>query len=263
MLPGLQGNQSIPRQSSATQTYFIGENASAITQAEATFDAISMTPKIVGAYSITGPLIQVQSTIDIESFVRQELIEQIALAVDQSIINGVGTTTTIQGIIGYSGISSVSIGTNGGAPTYDHMIQLQGAVGASNAYTGGLAYLINWKTRARLQLIAALGNTMGLSVFMPSPAPSEAAEMGVIAGIKAAVSNQLPSNLTKGTGTNLSAMIFGNWTDALFGDWGVVEIMVDPYSLAPTRQTRYVASYIADFNIRHKESFAVITDIVT
>lgn len=264
MLPGLQGNQQIPRQSGTAQTYFIGENASAITESEATFDSINLTPKIIGAYSITGPLIRVQSTIDIESFTRLELMKRIALGVDQAMINGVGSSTTIQGIIGYSGVSSVSVGPNGGAPTYDHMIQLQAALGSANAFNfDTVAYLQNWKTRSKLQLIAALGNTMGLSIFTPSPNPAEASWLGTIAGIKAGVSNQVPSNLTKGTGTNLSALIFGNWADAVFGTWNVVEIMVDPYSLAPTLQTRYVANLIADFNLRHAASFAVMTDIAT
>jgi len=40
----------------------------------------------------------------------------------------------------------------------------------------------------------------------------------------------VPSNLTNGTGINLSAVLFGNWSDLMIGEWGVLEILPNPYA---------------------------------
>ena len=58
------------------------------------------------------------------------------------------------------------------------------------------------------------------------------AELGrsQIAGRRFEVSNNVPSNLTKGTGSNLSAVIYGNFADLLIGLYGTLEIIVDPYT---------------------------------
>ena len=51
-----------------------------------------------------------------------------------------------------------------------------------------------------------------------------------IAGRRFEVSNNVPSNLTKGSGTNLSAVIYGNFADLLIGLYGTLEMLVDPYT---------------------------------
>ena len=40
----------------------------------------------------------------------------------------------------------------------------------------------------------------------------------------------MPSNLTKGTGTNLSAIIYGNWADLIIGYWSAFDLLVNPYA---------------------------------
>ena len=51
-----------------------------------------------------------------------------------------------------------------------------------------------------------------------------------IAGRRFEVSNNVPSNLTKGSGSNLSAVIYGNFADLLIRLYGTLEIIVDPYT---------------------------------
>ena len=44
------------------------------------------------------------------------------------------------------------------------------------------------------------------------------------------VSNNVPSNLSKGSRSNLSAIIYGNFADFMIGMFGNLEILVDPYT---------------------------------
>ena len=52
------------------------------------------------------------------------------------------------------------------------------------------------------------------------------------------VSNNVPSNLTKGSSSGVcSALIYGNFSDLLIGLFGDSEILVDPYSAMQTGVT--------------------------
>lgn len=82
-------------------------------------------------------------------------------------------------------------------------------------------------------------------------------------GYRAGVSNQVPSNLVEGSGTNLSAIIYGNWDDLMIGEWGALFIQVDPFSLSPTGGLRVVILKDIDIAVRHPESFAVASDVIT
>ena len=80
---------------------------------------------------------------------------------------------------------------------------------------------------------------------------------------KFAETNNVPSNLTKGSGTDLSALIFGNFSDLIIGKWGAVDVLVDPYSLGTTGAVRVIVFSDVDVAVRHAESFAAILDMIT
>src|SRR5262249_22950508 len=84
-----------------------------------------------------------------------------------------------------------------------------------------------------------------------------------VAGAPAYATNQLPSNISKGSGTNLSAGVFGNWQDAQLVFWGPIEIIVNPYLFSTNGVVRVSAFIDVDFNLRHAGSFCVFNDMAT
>ena len=83
-------------------------------------------------------------------------------------------------------------------------------------------------------------------------------------GYRAGVSEQMPSNLTKGTSTGVcSAILFGNFADLMIGMWGGLDLMVDPYTLGSSGGVRVVAFQDVDIAVRHAESFAAMKDALT
>ena len=83
-------------------------------------------------------------------------------------------------------------------------------------------------------------------------------------GYAAMASNQIPSDLTKGTGSSLSAIIFGNFSDLIVGSWGPgIELLVNPYSKDKEGVIRIVGFSFVDVGIRHPESFCRVVDAVT
>ena len=74
--------------------------------------------------------------------------------------------------------------------------------------------------------------------------------------------NAIPSNLSKGSGSNLSAILYGNFRDLYIGMWGSLEILVDPYSDFSKGTTAVRAIQSIDINVAHAESFAAMKDAI-
>ena len=278
ILPGLVGNVDIPRQTSATATSWISEGGD-LTEAEATFDKVSLAPKTIGSYSMISRNMLMQSTPAIEALVRSDLAAQLALGVDRAAVAGTGSNSQPTGIMNQSGIGSVIGGTNGAAITFDHLIDLVTSVSSQNADFGQLGFLTNPKVVGALtKLKDQNGRYLWPNRGAVTMAPGAAADAMVgatatgnasdfsILGYPLAATNQVPSNGTKGTSSGVcSAVIFGNWSDLLIGEWGVIEIIPNPYDAVAYKQGAIMlrAMQSIDVGVRHGASFAVMSDALT
>ena len=81
-------------------------------------------------------------------------------------------------------------------------------------------------------------------------------------GYNVATSTLVPSNLSKGTSSTLSAMIFGDFSKMAIASWGGMELTVDPYSGATAGLTNVVLNAYLDCNLLQPTAFAVCKDIV-
>lgn len=256
LMSGLQGNVDIPGQDAVSSTYWVGESGS-ITQSEATFRQVPLRPKTIAARSQMSRLMLLQSSIDIEQFVRNDFAAVMARGIDRAAIRGTGTNNEPRGILNLSGIGTVALGTNGAAPTYSSIVQLMRELEIDNADMGALSWLTNPLVKSRLMLTPKQASGVEGNFILPDPGRT-------LLGYNLAVTNAVPSNLTKGSGSNLSPLIFGNFNDLVIGEWGSVEILVNPYG------TGYDSGDVAirvmqtiDIAFRQVVSFAAITDMIT
>ncbi len=252
MLTGLNGNIAIPRQTGGASHFWLAENG-APSESSATFDQIGMTPKTVGAFTDISRRLLLQSSISMEAFVQNELALRLALAIDMAGIAGTGASNQPKGILNYTGVGSVVGGTNGGAANWGKVVDLETEAGAANALVQNMCYLTNAKVRGKLKQTE---KASGTAQFVMG-------EGGSLNGYNTVVSNQVPGNLTKGTGTDLSALIFGNFADLIIGMWGGLDLQVDPYTQNTKGAVRVTAFQDVDVNIRHPESFSVMKDVIT
>lgn len=262
MLSGLVGNVDIPRQSNATATAWVVEGGD-LPQSEATFDKVSLSLKSIGAYSAMTRQMLLQSTPDIEMLARADLIAQIALGIDLAALSGTGAAGQPLGIANQAGVGSVIGGTNGAAITIDHLIDLETRVADANADAESMAYLANAKTVGALKKLKA---TTGQYLWTNVPNGNRSGTPGEINGYAVARSNQARSNLTKGTSVGVaSELFFGNWADLLIGEWGVLEIMPNPYDAALFKQGGVLlrAMQSVDVAVRRGASFSVMSDALT
>jgi len=258
-LTGLVGNVAIPRKTSTSNAYWVAEGV-APTESEPAFDQVTMSPNTLGAFTDFTRKTLLQGTPDIEMLVQNDLASVLAVELDRVIIEGSGTGDEPTGILNTAGIGVVPIGTNGGALTWDHIVDLEGDVAVANADIGNLGYLTNASVRKALKKLTKVSGDAGAGFIWEAGNNSD---FGSLNSYRAGVSNNVPSDLTKGTGTNLSGLIFGNFSDLLIGSWSGLDITVDPYTFSSTGTVRVVVMQDTDIAVRHPESFSTIVDATT
>ena len=257
MMSGLVGNVDIPGQATAATSYWIGEGND-LTQSEGTFKQIPLRMKTVGALSRYTRTMMMQSSIDIEAFIRNDFASIIALAIDTAAIFGTGLSNQPRGILNTSGVGSIALGAAGGQPTWGSIVGLIREIEIDNANLGGTAWLTNPQVMSKLMTTPVQSGGIEGNFLLKEPGNS-------LCGYPFYITNQIPANLTKSTGTNLSALILGNWPQLLVGEWGVFEVLANPYSsnVFPSGSVEVRCMQSIDINIRNPESFAVITDMIT
>lgn len=248
-ITGLVGNLPLVNGGSFTATW--GAEAGAVSTTKMSVPKKTMSPKrlaVCGAYSVE---LLNQSSIGIEMLLRNELLKAHANGIEIAAINSATNGPT--GVINTSGIGAVVGGDNGLAPAWSHLVNLETEVAIDNADLGALAYLTNAKVRGKLKQTLKASGVAGYIW-----------DGDTINGYKAAVTNAVPSTLTKGTADSVcSAIIFGNWNDMVIGQWGGYDMVVDPYSLKKVGDVEVVLNSFHDVALANVESFAAMKDALT
>lgn len=234
MLTGLQGNVSIPRQTSAATAYWVGENASP-TESQQAIDQVNMTPKTVGAFVDYSRRLLLQSSIDVEGMIRNDLARVIALEIDRVAVYGTGSSNQPQGLTNVSGIGSVTLTGTG---TFAEYIAMETDVAAANADAGALRYIINTSARGALKSTEKASNTAQF-VY----------ENDQINDYPVIVSNQLASN----------DALFGDFSMFIMGMWSGLDLAVDPYAGATAGTVRVIALQDIDFAVKQPGAFCFAT----
>ncbi len=236
ILRDLQGNIAIPRQTGGASSYWVAESG-AITESAAAFDQVTMSPKTVGAFSDISRKLLLQSSIDVENFVRNDLALRLALAIDNKAFEGDGTNNTPTGVVNASGVGSVAFASaTAGAATWGEVIDMESEVSQDNALLGNLAYITN---AAQMGYLKQTKKDAGSGIFL--------VEGGQLNGYPVLVSNQI---------STAGQMLFGNWADLMIGYWSGVDINVDASTGSTSGTLRIVALQDVDVAVRHGESFS-------
>lgn len=255
-LTGLQGNLDMPRRNTGAALTWVANGAAPGSEAGQAFGPVQFRPKTASAYVDIYRTTLNQSSLDVEFLVRDDLNQAVQLGLDRAGLHGSGSSNEPTGLVAMAGIGSVAGGTDGLAPTWANMVALETEVAIDNADVGRLAYITNTKVRGKLKTTEKAANTA--KFIWNDDAPTTP-----VNGYPAFITNQVRSDLTKGTASGVcSAAFFGNWGDLVIAIWGSMDITAD----IPDNRTgtvRVAAIVDADVNGRHVESFAACLDLLT
>lgn len=249
-LTGLVGTLTFVKNSKVDVTW-VGEAEEVGTKKTKTSLQEMKQKRLVITTAFTKDLLN-QTSMDVESLIMNEMILAHAQGLDDAALNGAGDKAPT-GILNLSGIGAVAIDANGGEISWPKVVELETAISTKDAMLGNLSYLTNPKVIGALKTIEKSAGTAKYLMELAN----------ILNGYRIESTNLMPSDITKGTGTNLSAMLFGNFGDVIIGQWGGLDIIVDPYSLKKSGQVEITMNAWHDVFVRHDESFAAIKDIKT
>jgi HK97 family phage major capsid protein len=255
ILPGLTGNIDMPRKSAISTIGTLAEIGSAAETNPQTAK-VTLSPKRLGAFVEVSKQAIIQSSLALEGMIRDDLLTGAAVIAENLAINGVGSSNQPLGLRNTASIGTVAAGANGATVAWSHLVGLESACANANAEPDRLAgYLLNTRTRGAAKQVQRGTNLPFIWENGAFP----------VNGYRAAVSNNVPSNLTKGTNTTVcSAGLFASdWSMAVLGFFGAPDIVVDPYTKADTGQVKITLNQFFDFGVRQPGAFAKIEDLLT
>lgn len=238
MLSGLKGNIEIPKQSGASTAYLVGSESTEITESNLTIGQLSLSPKTVGAYSEVSRLLQMQSDPSVDMLIMEDLAKQIALKIDYLALAGNGAGGPV-GIINTSGIGSVT----GTSFTYAAAIEFQTDVATGNALVPGCAYITT---------PAKAGILKGKQRFSSTDTPIWQGNVleGEIEGFRALTTTQISDG-----------MIFGDFSQLIMAEWGILELAVDPTANFKAGISGIRAFQSFDVGVRNAAAFSYAASI--
>jgi HK97 family phage major capsid protein len=239
-LSGLQGNVTIPRQSAAATNYWLATEATEITPSQQTFQQVSLTPHTAGAYTEISRQLLLQSSPSAEGIVTDDLAQVVARAADFAALAGAGTGGSPTGLLETSGIGSVT----GTSLAYAGILEFQTDVATANVEPQAGGYVTTPAVAALLMQRARFSNT-------DTPLWAGNIWDGQVSGFRAMSSNQIPA----------ATMIFGDWQELVIGEWGVLEVEVNPYANFQAGVVGVRAMYSMDVGVRRPFAFSAASTI--
>lgn len=238
LLRGLSGSVVIPKKTAASSGGWIATEGNAASESEFTSGSVTMSPKVIGAFSDCTRLLLQQSSLDIENLIRDDLTQSIAIAIDLGALAGSGSSGQPTGVKNTSGVNTTTFAAAN--PTFAEIVGMESAVAADNALLGNLSYICK---PADYGTLKTTSKDSGSGQFVVEPD-------GRMNGYNVVRSNQVTAG----------DFYFGNFGDLLIGMYGSLDITVDPYSLSNTGSIRIVALQTVDVAVRHAVSFCVSND---
>jgi HK97 family phage major capsid protein len=260
-LTGLSANTDIPGIGTAVTSGWADGETGTQTPSDPTLVNRSLTPKLLyGATNVSKRLL-IQTNQSVDQMILMDIMNSMAQALQAAVINGSGSSGVPTGILGTSGIQSVAMGTNGGAISFTKTMDLYSAVANANANLDKCKWLTNPKVTSKaMQTPIDTG-----SGFMILPYNSFAGgATGKIAGYDTLSTSSVPSTLTKGTSSgNCSALLFGDFSQVVVGQFGGIEIITDDLTGARSGYRAITVNQYNDLVIKQPSALGAILDITT
>jgi HK97 family phage major capsid protein len=239
VIDGLVGDVAFPKQTGAATAYWVSPEGGAPTESQQAVGQVTMTPKTIGAFTDFTRNFRMQSSIGAEMFVRDDLSRVLALGIDLAGLMGSGAAGQPSGLNVTANVGAVAHSTNN-APTWAEIVEMRSAVNQDNADVGSVASITD---STMVGTLMTTKKDAGSGIFIvPETGDS-------LMGRPLIESNQV----TDGD------IWYGVWSQLLLGMWGMLDILVDPFTHSSTGTTRVVALQSVDFACRHPEAFCKAT----
>ncbi len=263
-----QGRMKYPRQTAASTTYWVGENAPIPASDIGTGEVTLSAKKLAVLIKAPNELIRFASPAA-EALLRDDMTKSLALGLDLAGLEGQGGDNRPLGIINQPNvayITSSSQTANGDKLVGQDIYRFLAAVEEQNAEFE--TFVMRPKTLYKyLQLrsdAVAQGDAAGPFLFNLIREAGEGVKPK-LAGHDVVTSTQVSQVRTKGNASNLTYVLGGMFSDCLIGMFGAIEFAATTLGDTPFQydQTWVRGILSADVAIRHGASFVVMDNLST
>lgn len=223
VLNDLVGNVDLPYVGGITAT-FLAEAASSAVK-KATVGKATLTPRGCRASMVTTRDIMKQTSVDVERVLMDRLSDAAAACLDKEALAQI--------------VSAATQPTGGTSLSWANIVAMETTVNTANANRGSMGYLLPTASWGAAKSTLKASGVAGYIL-----------EDNEINGYKADFSNQFAANTP----------VFGNFADVYLGNWGGIDILVDPYTLGDSGEIKLQLFYYADAKVAlGGKSFAKLT----
>jgi len=258
-LTGLSANTDMIGFTGSVTSAWASSEVGTQTPTDATTAARELRPKLLYAACDISRRLMIQTSNSIDTFILNNMIQSMAVEFERAVINGAGSTepTGLLTLI----TNTTAMGTNGLAPSYAKILELVTSVLNNDGRNVTRKFLTNPKVVGKLKNTTVDSGSgamvMGYNGLFGS-------QMGVIDGYGVSVTSNVPSTLSKGSSTGVcSALIFGDFSQVVTGQFGGVELIVDPYTKSRNGQVSLTMNSFLDSTVLQPNALGDIVDLLT
>lgn len=219
MHTGLVGTSKLPISDTTAIAGFVAENGN-FGAVAANVRAATLSPKAILAKTTSGWYLQAQAGPEADRILRATLDRARINAINANLIKSIGGAAPT-GMYDDADVTDVT-SANGQAISRALLLTMLNTPATNNAEGTAPAWITSPTMRQKLMNLAV---DAGSGLFEWNET-----SLDMFKGHKAHVSTFAPINLTKGSGTNLQALLFGYWNSLHMATWGVRELIVDKAS---------------------------------
>lgn len=260
MFDGLVGNLRFPANTTAPVATWEGETDAAAESTQ-TWANRTLSAKRLGAYIDVSDQILLQSSNPLEAWVMDYLLRAGATSLERAAINGGGSNEPT-GIIANTDVTVTFAGNaasnatnaNGANQVYADWVNLYKQAMVNNATMQNLAYITSPQVHADAMIRPKQPSGVEGNFIVTQAGVSPL-------GFPVLASTNVPSTLTKGTSSDLSALIFGDFSQLALGSWGNPILEMDPYTQKVNGLNRFHFINFVDALVLQPKAFAVCKDI--
>ena len=255
-LPGLQGNASFVKQTAAAVAEWVAENPGAdVSDTELALALVTLIPKtLMGSTFYTRQLLR-QAVIAVDALVEIDLVAVHARALDKAAIHGSGANNEPEGVYLATGVNAVDFA---GPVTYPKIVEMETAIAEADGDVDSMAYLTTPGIRGAAKTTLTFP---GANAAAGGPIWTGSVREGMMNGYRAAASNQVRADLGATPTPADHGLVFGDWASLMIGEWGILELIADPFTKKKQGIIEVTSFQMADVRFRHAEKFSKATTL--
>ena len=256
------GTVQMPVQTAATPVTWVTEGTAAGSFTGLTIGSVTFVPHTALVNTGITRFMRDLSAPGFDAWLYGSIAKDLAVSIDGAAVDGAGTTAGQP--LGLSQNPAVPTYTlaadsgNGGAPAYADLVGMEEAIGNANADSRAdarLGWLTSPNGRSKLRRVDASSGNAGHFLWDKN--------FNTVLGYPAQTTTNLPSNFTKGSGSSLTSLVHGDWSNLAVNLFSAVDILLNPFTITAGGYYQLYAYQEADVQLLRAAGFIIANGMVT